>query len=122
MALRGRPRIFVTQAEKQKAYRERLKASEALRNSPSVVEEKPENCSELTLLYREAKRLGDRADHNAHMPMWSAEFEAIGFDEWKRRSFEYPEQWWVAHQAWYSAYKLAGFPPGEWDSTFKERG
>jgi hypothetical protein len=108
---RGRPRIFVTQAEKQKAYRERLKAAEALRNSPEVV-------TDPLLLKRDAARMANR-EHNrvAHMLLYGPEYLALGngdwdksFQVWHRLVNELFEAANRLHSEWYQAWKLAGYP------------
>ena len=116
MALRGRPRIFVTQAEKQKAYRDRKREEEALRKSSgSILKEPYPPCEfpDLFILWQTKEQIGNDCDRHAHMLFWSPEFLAMGYDEWRRLRLEFQVQWEKAHDAWYSAWKAAGFPPGE---------
>ena len=109
----GRPRIFVTQAEKQKAYRERKKQEAVLRNSSGnilTVEPEPVDGSELAILRDKVLAIGAAHERHRRMPLYGPEFDAMGFDTWNRKCHEYQDTWWTAHQAWYAAWKAAGYP------------
>ena len=121
-ALRGRPRIFVTLAEKQRAYRQRKKESEALRNSTTpVIEAIPSVQDELTRLWLEVERFAqeDRDQIAHHADMANLHFYASdeGYRHWLKIRAENNDQWWAAHQAWYAAWKVAGYPKGPWTKS-----
>jgi len=115
MALRGRPRIFVTLAEKQKAYRDRKREVIALRNSPIAAP-----ADNLTILYRECVRLHNEIEkhnhsHNTlHLPLCSDEELAVRGTNWAKVRMELQQAWEMVHTQWYSEWKALGFPDGEW--------
>jgi hypothetical protein len=116
MATRGRPRIFVTLAEKQKAYRDRKREEIALRNSSTEIP-----ADRLTILYREVVRLHNEVQkHNyAHttiyLPLCSEEEMVSRGLNWAKLRNELQQKWEAAHQTWHDEWKTAGFPDGEWD-------
>jgi hypothetical protein len=116
MATRGRPRIFVTLAEKQKAYRDRKREDLALRNSPA-----PIRADRLTILYREVVRLhNETQNHNyAHnalcFPLCSDEELEARSANWIKIRMRIQEEWETAHKIWYDEWKASGFPDGEWN-------
>lgn len=105
LAQKGRPRIFVTQAEKQKAYRERKRQTEVLRNSSGSILSEPAplpfGLAEAEGMVIHYSKLADENRRN---------FMTIEFTEWNRKCHELQELWWKYHQAWYAAWIEAGHP------------
>jgi hypothetical protein len=114
--MRGRPRIFVTQAEKQKAYRERKRNEGALRNSPAeILPETPTVDCTLLALWEQSKTYEAKHNQLSHMPFYGDEWEAFGgFDEWHRQLNANLDLCWKADAAFYAAWKAAGYPAGPW--------
>jgi len=121
MADRGRPRIFVTNAEKQKAYRDRKRQDSALRNLPfeqlsQIVTEQ----NELEVLWGKAHEISDER-RQVIANFYQLTVIEDKFDEWNRRVRELADQWWAAHQIWASKWRESGCPPGSWTKADRSK-
>jgi hypothetical protein len=113
----GRPRIFVTPAEKQKAYRERKRQAVALRNYPDSEREQidPPELDEVAVLKAESDRIGKL--HKEHIGnFYQVTVIEDRYDWWRKRAFELEEQWWAAHQQYWQAKRANGTLRGAFDS------
>lgn len=98
--MRGRRRIFVTQADRQKAYRERKRRAGALRNSPEIVT--PDSISEIDRSKNEVDRLAQECEANREAFYQICVIEN-NYALWHKRAIDLQEQWWAAHQVWWHA-------------------
>jgi hypothetical protein len=123
MNKRGRPSKFRNAAEKQKAYRERQKLTEALRNSSgSTLDQPAPVASNLLDLWAVVERASLEHDHWRGILLYGPQFEAIGgFDGWKRGIDNAFHQWERAHAAWGDEWTRQGRPCGPWSNSWKKR-
>ena len=113
MAPRGRPRIFVTRADKQKAYRDRKKRDSALRNSFDRQTSPVAPDHELEVLWIKTEEI-ERSHAELVANFYALTVTRDGFDDWNRRIRELADQWSAAHQIWYAAWKVMRYPAGPW--------
>jgi hypothetical protein len=106
---KGRPRIFVTQAEKQKAYRERKKQELALRNSSGNIlcdpDPIPVELSNIEALVMNTSRLHRETRYR---------FMEMEYKDWSNKMHELQELWWKQHQEWYQSWIASGAPDTEY--------
>jgi hypothetical protein len=121
MTTTGRPRVHLSTAEKQKAYRERQKALRnsavnnpveiveptALRNSSgNILDELKAEVDRLAALstqHRMSKTYPDFGwfgGYDAFFALSESELNAAGL-AWSRKATELNDQWWSAHQRWW---------------------